>query len=237
MKPSSCFFVTLCSILAASFGTGCGSGSEPDSSGVEGENLEAGVNIIEWMGHSYRTVQIGNQVWMAENLRTAFFANGDGIPFGESKADWTSENRGAMGTIYELAGENLSKYGFLYNEEAVVDARGLCPTGWHIPSDAEWKELANYLGGEDVAAYAMKSAPTDSEPWNGSNTSGFSALPGGTRKDDGGYELKGYGGVWWTYPDPESLVFPRAILEDDSTLYEYTFDSTRGGFSVRCVQD
>ena len=134
-------------------------------------------------------------------------------------------------------GANLATYGRLYNFFAVSDSRGLCPTGYHVPSDEEWTVLENHLGGSSVAGTALKSSPSDTPAWDGDNSSGFSALPGGYRYYDGGIFLdQGYLGAWWSSSPDGAGAWFRYLYSGFSNVYR-TNDYTRYGFSVRCVRD
>lgn len=205
---------------------------------------------VEFNGYTYEVVPIGTQCWFRENLRSENYRNGDVIPGNLSNAAWTSTTTGAQ-TVYaegsievwddEVA--NLANYGRLYNWYAVDDARGLCPTGWHVPTDAEWTTLTDFLGYGGVAAGdAMKSSPWDSPSWDGTNESGFSALPGGYRYvygDDGGFVSEGYDGFWWSSsPDGSSYAWNRSLTSGYDGVYRGNFNSSlRFGLSVRCVRD
>ena len=248
MKSRSCvFLVSLCSILAVSFGTGCGSGADPAKSDAETESPDSEGIVRDGDGNEYRTVQIGNQVWFAENLRSSTYRNGDPIPGGLSDREWTSTSYGAQsvygegsstvshGSSDEVA--NLATYGRLYNWYAVNDPRGLCPTGWHVPSDEEWTVLENHLGGVSVAGTALKSLPSDRPAWDGDNSSGFSALPGGYRFDNSGdFQKQGNKGYWWS-SSPEGANAWSRYLESGNSVVNNPCWRTQYGFSVRCVRD
>jgi uncharacterized protein (TIGR02145 family) len=203
----------------------------------------AEVVVRDGDGNEYRTVQIGNQVWFAENLRSSTYRNGDPIPGGLTDEEWTSTTSGAQtvygeGTTDVLQGsadevENLEKYGRLYNWYAVNDPRGLCPSGYHVPSVADWQKLVDELGGEEVAGEALK----DDRKWDGNNSSGFSALPGGFRYYASGYfYYQGYYGYWWSSSPDGTLAWYRFLFSGYSNVFRSSF-STRYGFSVRCVRD
>ena len=140
-----------------------------------------GSTAVTFDGHTYALVGIGNQCWFKENLRSDNYRNGDGIPGNLADSQWTTTTSGAQtvygeGTSYVSHGSsdevaNLAAYGRLYNWYAVNDARGLCPVGFHVPTDSDWTALENALGGLSEAGTALKSSATDSPPWDGSNTS------------------------------------------------------------------
>jgi uncharacterized protein (TIGR02145 family) len=207
-----------------------------ESSGREAEKTELSSKVQDIDGNVYRTVRIGNQVWMAENLRTTRFRNGDKIPGNLSDDQWSSTTSGAQ-AVYENNSSNLSTYGRLYNWYAVKDSRGLCPAGWHVPSDAEWTELERSLGGEEVAGTAMKSSKRDYPAWDGSNTSGFSGLPGGYRGyASGNFRDQGVSGNWWSSSPFGSHAWYRDLYSGNSSVHRVS-SSAGNGFSVRCVRD
>jgi uncharacterized protein (TIGR02145 family) len=193
-----------------------------------------------WMKHQgvvYELILIGDQCWFAENLRSENYADGTPIPGSLTDFEWTITTSGAQ-TIYDNNDENLAIYGRLYNWYAVDDARGLCPGGWHVPTDEEWTTLTTELGGESVAGDQMKSSSSDSPAWDGSNSSGFSALPGGWRYYNDGYFYDGGGiGYWWSAsPYGSSNAWYRYLYSDFDDVLRGN-PSTRFGFSVRCVRD
>ena len=124
---------------------------------------------------NYTTTFINGTLWMAENLRTTHFSNGDPIPYIEWDDGWTYNYEPAYANYNEESG-NAETYGKLYNQFAVDDERGLCPANWHVASQAEYIELAEYLGGEHIAGYRMKD-----DTWDGDNQVNFSGLPAGCR--------------------------------------------------------
>jgi len=190
-------------------------------------------------GNSYETVTIGKQVWMAVNLNTSKFRNGDSIPEAKSALDWekaANEGKPAWCYYFNYTSKGLV-YGKLYNWFAVTDKRGLAPEGWHIPTDVEWDKLAAALGGNAAATRKLKSKTGWDDETNGSNESGFNGMPGGKRTADGEFEDEGAYGYWWSSTaENEGLAFNRNLNSDD-----FAFDrasSFKGaGFSVRCVKN
>jgi uncharacterized protein (TIGR02145 family) len=205
-----------------------------------------GASTVTFDGHTYALVAIGNQCWFKENLRSDNYRNGDAIPGNLTDSQWVSTSLGAQAvygegtsTVYQGSSDevaNLATYGRLYNWYAVNDARGLCPTGFHVPSDGEWTVLENALGGSSVAGTALKSSAADSPPWDGSNSSGFSALPGGYLYYDGYFSNLGYDGYWWSSSPLDSNAWSRYLYSGGSTVY-LNYANVRDGFSVRCVRD
>ena len=161
-------------------------------------------------GRTYKTVKIGKQVWMAENL--AF------------------DYKGSF--CYDNKLENADKYGLLYNWETAMK---VAPPGWHLPSNEEWTELADYLGGNDKAGKKLKAV----NAWNNDSTNevGFTALPGGRRYTDGSfYDVGGYGFWWSSSPDGSSYAWRRRLSTGGSALDRFS-GSRQSGFSVRLVRD
>jgi uncharacterized protein (TIGR02145 family) len=194
--------------------------------------------------NTYATVQIGTQCWTQSNLKVSKYRNGDNIPTGLSNAAWQNTLSGAY-AIYNNDVANDALYGKLYNWYAVMDSRGLCPTGWHVPSDGEWTTLTDFLGGESVAGGAMKSTATQPTPggWNAPNTgatnsSGFTGLPGGFRDPLGGFDYLGVNGVWWSSSDAGSgSAWRRFLHYNYASAIRSLKVSHRYGHSVRCVRD
>jgi uncharacterized protein (TIGR02145 family) len=235
--PMRGFFGAMCSLSVVSFGTGCGSVADLTKSAENVESRGALGVVHDGDGAAYRTVQIGNQVWMAENLRTSVFANGEKIPLVISRESWANEDGGSMYCLHANEVANEATYGGLYSFAAVVDERGLCPTGWHVPTDKEWNSLVKFLGGKKVAGDAMKAAPTGALPWDGTNSSGFTALPNGFRGNPSGlFFFRGSNGFWWSSSTRGAYAWIRHLGSESSVVYRDKFN-TRYGISVRCVQD
>jgi uncharacterized protein (TIGR02145 family) len=191
----------------------------------------AGTERVTFDGYDYRTVAIGDQCWFAENLRSDNYRSGAAIPGNLTDIQWTATTAGAQ-AVYKNDPKHLSTYGRLYNWYAVNDARGLCPSGWHVPSDEEWTVLTDGLGGEEVAGKKLKTSS-----WGGTNASGFSALPGGDRLNDpGNFDDLGDFGFWWGSSPSGSGAWYRFLYSGFSSVDRYAY-YVRGGFSVRCVRD
>ena len=203
-------------------------------------------------GNVYATVTIGDQVWMAENLKATHYRNGDAIPNVTDNTEWTNLTTGAY-CEYDNSSDNVAMYGRLYNGYAVDDSRKLAPEGWHVPTDAEWKQLEMALG--------MSQSEADDAGWRGTNEgsklagradlwsdgglenntefgiSGFSALPGGYRGYDGTFGDKGdYAGFWSSPVDYSGNAWGRSLGYDRSGVYR-SYNTKQNGFSVRCVRD
>jgi uncharacterized protein (TIGR02145 family) len=181
---------------------------------------------------------IGTQTWTAKNLNVATFRNGDPIPEAKSPKEWkaASDNKQAAWCYYENDPKNGTKYGKLYNWYAVNDSRGLAKAGWHIPTDEEWTVLFDFLGGNDAAGKKMKRNSGWLANGNGTNSSGFSGLPGGYCSYDAKFLSVGYDGFWWSSSKvDESYAWSRRLNCNFSSRnrFKYLFNF---GFSVRLVK-
>jgi uncharacterized protein (TIGR02145 family) len=192
-----------------------------------------GATTVTFDGYTYALVAIGTQCWFAENLRSDTYRNGDAIPGNLAHSQWALMGSGAQ-AVYNYDEGSLANYGRLYNWFAVNDPRGLCPSGFHVPSDGEWMVLENALGGSSGAGMELKAA---SPSWDGTNSSGFSALPGGERDyADGGFHGKSYNGSWWSSSPYGSGAWFRSLNSGYSQLFRNNLN-IRYGFSVRCLRD
>ena len=230
-----------------------------DGSCVYGPPECGGATTVTFDDYTYDLVAIGSQCWFAENLRTEHYANGDAIPGNLTDSEWTSTSSGAQtvygegsSTVYSGSEDevtNLETYGRLYNWYAVDDSRGLCPSGWHVPTDGEWMTLemelgmtsseANSTGGRGTDQGAqMKSSSSDEPSWNGTNTSGFSALPGGLRYGSNVYfGNEGLYCLWWS-ASPDGMSGPwYRFLYSGHDVVERSSSFLHFGFSVRCLRD
>ncbi len=193
-------------------------------------------------GNAYKTIKIGDQIWMAENLKTSKYNDGTEIPNVIDDEEWETLTEGAY-TYYNKDANHNATYGKLYNWHAVNTGK-LCPQGWHIPTDAEWTQLINYLG-EDEAGQKMKSTGNSTDGtglwdkdlgYEGTNESGFSGLPGGHRYGDGSYGMGAYGGWWSSTEGGTDLAWGMLLFYDynevDSEEYNKNY-----GFSCRCARD
>jgi uncharacterized protein (TIGR02145 family) len=205
-----------------------------------------GTSTVTYDGYNYATVQIDSQCWFKENLRNDDYNDATAIPGNLDDATWTTTTSGAQtvygeGSSYVSSGSsdeaaNLATYGRLYNWYA-VNTGMLCPTGWHVPTDAEWTTLEDTLGGSLVAGTALKVTSSNTPAWDGSNTSGFSALPGGYRYyDDGYFYDQGSYGSWWSSSPNGTDAWCRDLISGNSDVSRLS-DYTRYGLSVRCLQN
>ena len=194
-------------------------------------------------GNLYNTITIGTQVWTVENLRTTKYRDGTIIPNVTDNTAWYNLSTGAY-CDYDNNPANVAMYGRLYNWYAVNDARNLAPTGWHVASYSEWyTTLPNALGGCNVAGKKLK----DNVLWNGDNSSGFKALPAGTRITGSGsngpfalFSAMGLYGYWWTTTTPSNpnnaWFFEQDANESSCGLSNPNYNK-KTGYSIRLVKD
>jgi uncharacterized protein (TIGR02145 family) len=249
---------------------GCGTVNATGSITVTAFNCGT-ATVLDGSGNSYNTVAIDNQCWTRENLRTRYYNdNITEIRFDKSGGvtgdkPWNTHTWSGSGlkygayTLYahDSTGtpSNLSIYGYLYNWYAVAgiitnggtSTKNICPVGWHVPSDADFTALTTYLGGESVAGGKMKSTGTaywDSPNIDATNSSGFSALPGGYRDYDGRFvSLKGTASFWSASVDVSAFnplildPWKRDLGNYFNSVYRGQVDGKDNGFSVRCLKD
>ncbi len=188
-------------------------------------------------GNVYDTVVIGTQVWMVQNLKTTHYNDGSAIPTGLSDIDWSSTTDGAY-AIYDNNAVNDTIYGKLYNWYAVNTGK-LAPAGWHVPSDSELITLTTYLGGLYIAGGALKATTLWSSPNTGAtNSSGFTALPAGTRFNNGSFTTMGEDCAFWSSTEFDSNdAYFHSLSFAQPSISRFTYGSKISGFSIRCVRD
>jgi uncharacterized protein (TIGR02145 family) len=208
---------------------------------VHNPNLTYG-SMTDQQGNVYKTIVIGNQEWMAENLKTSIYRNGEPIATNLTFQEWLNSAITQIGAwaFYYNNSQYDCPYGKLYNWYAVSDPRHVCPSGWHEPTDGEWTTLTDYLGGESVAGGKMKS--TGLQYWISPNTdatneSGFSGLPGGSRFSLGEFSNIGLNGMWWSSSENAiAYGWDRSLNYEDANAVRFPPNKTNGSF-VRCVRD
>ncbi|MBL7903915.1 MAG: fibrobacter succinogenes major paralogous domain-containing protein [Bacteroidales bacterium] len=197
------------------------------------------MSCIDIDGNAYPTTSIGNQVWMAENLRVTKYRNGDPIPNVTGNTAWEALTSGAW-CWYDNNQVANSKYGALYNWYAVTDSRGLCPEGWRTPTDEEWTTFITMLGGANVAGGKLKAT---SPLWiapntDATNSTGFSALPGGERRPWGAFNSKNESGNFWSSAEiTATTVWYRLVGYNIGDILRYSSEGKTAGYSVRCLKD
>ena len=194
---------------------------------------------VEMDGYTYSAVEIGDQCWFAENLRTTVYADGTVIPEETDNAAWSVLSTGAR-CDYDNDASNVATYGRLYNWYAVTDAAGLCPAGWHVPTDDEWTALETYLqanGHSGAEGTVLKSTSGWNDSGNGTDDFGFSALPGGRRNRYGGsFDHAGLIGNWWSSSLSGGDAWYRNLNVYVPNFLRVSYDPGIG-FSVRCLRD
>jgi len=199
-----------------------------------------GTTVSDIDGNVYHTVTIGSQVWMVENLKTTKYRNGDPIPNVTVHETWISINTGAYCWYKNDAATFKATYGAIYNWFAVADNRNIAPVGWHVPTDVEWTTLTDFLGGQSVAGGKLKETGTShwvSPNTGATNSSGFTALPGGTHDSYAAFYSEGEYGNWWssTARDEWNAWYLRVEYRRDATTLNQYYK--QNGWSVRCVKD
>jgi uncharacterized protein (TIGR02145 family) len=195
--------------------------------------------ITDKDGNVYTSVIIGTQEWMAENLKTTKYNDGTDIPLVTDDHEWIELTTGAYCWYNNDAATYKTPYGALYNWYAVNTGK-LCPTGWRVPTNAEWSQLTDFLGGDDIAGGKLKESGTTH--WNSPNTgatneTGFTALPSGYREYHGTYNYVGYNGYWWSSQEGSTThAYGRGMYYDISDIYICYFPKLYG-WSVRCLRD
>lgn len=231
----------------------------------EKDNNESLV-VTDFDGNSYKTVQIGNKIWMAENLKATHFADGTVIPLVENGIDWNAlgYTDKAM-CYYDNSIMNQDTYGALYTWAAAMngstsskanpsDVQGVCPDGWHLPSDDEWKELEMYIGMSqaEVDRYSFRGTNEGSKLAGGATlwvdgaleensafrSTDFMAIPGGYRTPYGGIfgQLGDIVNFWTATESGDTLALDRLLHFSFTEVHRFT-DSKKAGHSVRCIKD
>ncbi len=228
-----------------------GCSGENDVNGNDQPQLETGA-VLDADENVYTTVKIGDQWWMAENLRVTVYLDGSVIPDVQDDTEWLMAEGGAM--AYYDNNENLGKeFGALYNWYAVVDERGLCPDGWKVPSDDDWQILEKYLGMSEEAVLLEGLRGTDqggmlkdtgTQLWNipnagATNETGFTALPAGSRQVEPivFFDFLGEDTYYWTVTGyDENNAWNRGLTFKTEGIFRYSVNK-RIGYSVRCLME
>lgn len=186
-------------------------------------------------GNTYATVVIGTQEWMTENLRSAKYNDGSAISNVTADSLWAGTKEGAYAWFNNDSSGDKAKYGAYYNWQTVASGK-LCPAGWHVPTDKEWRTLTTYLGGETLAGSVLKSQSGWKSGGNGTNTSGFNAVPYGYRNTKGLFTSQGSSSYFWSSTENNTNAWYSVLFSKDGTAYKY-FGPKESGFSVRCVKN
>jgi uncharacterized protein (TIGR02145 family) len=191
-------------------------------------------------GNTYKTVTIGTQVWMAENLKTTKYRNGDPIPNVTENLQWKNLTTGAF-CNYNNDNKVGTNYGRLYNSYAVYDNRNIAPTGWHVASNSDWENLENYIGGQFTGGVRLKEIGTKhwiSPNQDATNETGFTAIPGGLRESGVCYGI-GEIAIWWSSTTSSTLGWGIgwSLSYVDNGLGLGSLFEGNIGTSIRCVKD
>ena len=194
---------------------------------------------VTFWNYNYPTTAIGDQCWFSENVRTTQYLDGSAIQEVTDGATWSGLSTGGR-CGFDNSEANVSAYGYLYNWHAVNQSSGLCPAGWHVPTDDEWTDLEAYVTSEGFVGTegtALKAASGWDNNANGSNDFGFSGLPGGYRNTNtsGDFDKEGELGWWWSSTPDGSNAWYRDL--SSNSVLDRTLGNPRYGFSVRCVKD
>ncbi len=216
-------------------------GISGNNGGLGNQYFTPGQGVTDIDGNDYPSIMLSNgQEWMAENLRTTTYANGDPIPTFPNPDLWSIQTSGAWVLYNNDEQYEGHPYGLLYNWYTAVDERNVCPSGWHVPDEQEWNALASLLGGSFIAGGKMKSTGLefwDSPNLDASNLSGFNGLPAGARLFNGTFGLEGIVGCWWsTAENDANTAWPRAVDFEDGVLGRVS-DPKPDGYSIRCLKD
>ena len=211
---------------------------------AETSSVKYGEGVTDIDGNVYQSVIIGTQEWMSENLRTTKYSDGTAIPNVTDNDEWSNLSTGAWSHYDNDSSQYDATYGKLYNWYATSDSRNLCPTGWHVSTDFDWGVLTDYLGanghnGTEGTALKATSGWNEynGQRINGTDDYGWNGLPGGRRKVDGSFYIRGYTGHWWSSSEtygslahPFNLNFNYGTVSKSGYYKEF-------GFSVRCLRD
>jgi uncharacterized protein (TIGR02145 family) len=191
-------------------------------------------SITDIDGNTYKTIQIGTQTWMAENLRTTKLNDSQIIPLVSDNVEWNNLPSPGYCWYYNDAATYRNAFGAMYNWFTVKTAK-ICPVGWHVPSATEWQSLMTFLGA-NIAANKLKEAGINhwESPNDATNETGFTALPGGERLRDGKFIAIGERGHWWSSNGDWQYGYEWSIWEHyDMQQYYYP----ESGISIRCIKD
>jgi uncharacterized protein (TIGR02145 family) len=195
-------------------------------------------------GNTYKTIQIGTQEWMAENLRVSRYNDGTEIPEIKDADGWKALTGDGF-SVYENDQNCFHLFGCLYNYFAAVNEKDLCPSGWHVPTVNDFTTLEIFLGGASIAGGKLKEK--GASHWGetnrlSTNESGFTALPGGVRDHFGSYysmgdRIIGGAGYWWTSTETDNLAWSYSLGCESNSVFKTPLAFKSNGFSIRCLRD
>ena len=228
LTPNTTYYVRAYAINTA----GTAFGNELTFTTLQNGSNQGYITDID--GNIYDTINFGTQTWLKQNLKVTKFSNGDAIPLISDTTQWSNLTSAA----YSISENNVTysiTYGKLYNFYVVSDTRNVCPSGWHVPTSLEWNTLETYLGGAALAGGKMKDNSLTywlSPNTGASNSSQFTALPGGKRGSDGTYTSPGSNAYWWT----STSNYYRRIDNNSAEIFTSTHN-VKNGLSIRCVKN
>jgi len=187
-------------------------------------------------GNKYETIKIGTQLWMVENLKVTHYRNGNVIPDIQDSTIWAGYSMAAF-CIYDNDINNQNLYGNLYNWYAVTDSQNIAPEGWHVPSDNEWQILSDFLGGDSIAGFYIKSNSGWANNGEGAANGVFSAFPAGYRTGNGTFQNIGRNTRFWSSTQNDEIRAWHRRLASNNSILERRFGGMQGGYSVRCIKD
>ena len=256
VKSSSSFVESSSSAKSSSSSAESSSSSQIGCKTETEDNCEYGELVDDRDGQTYKTVKIGDQWWMAENLNYAYIDD----PF-----DYEGVTSDSTSWCYDNVPVNCDKYGRLYTWSAAMDSagrwstngkgcgydstcspagiiRGVCPEGWHLPNITEWEILFNAAGGKDIAGKNLKSTSGwidyEDESGNGTDAFGFSALPAGSRNKYGIYNYEGISALFWNSTEDDSNYAYEVFLLHLTGAADLSSSNVKyNAFPVRCIQD
>jgi uncharacterized protein (TIGR02145 family) len=202
-------------------------------------NSPSNPTVTDHDGNVYHTVNVNTQSWMVENLKTITYNDGSPITLVEDTTDWAGRTTEAYCWYKNDEATNKNTYGALYNFYAVNTGK-LCPAGWHVPSQNEWEMLITNLGGDSLAGGKLKESGTDhwvSPNTGADNSSGFTALPGGSRYSNGGFYLNGKYGWYMSKTESDANNSWHVYMQYNTQAIVGKAGSKKDGFSVRCIKD
>jgi uncharacterized protein (TIGR02145 family) len=225
--------------LLSDFGTDCVASDDPETA-----EWTCG-DPVNYHGYDYATVQIGEQCWFAENLRSELYQNGLPIPGGLDNEQWSTTSVGAQ-SIGPIESNPLT-HGRLYNGYALLSANGICPNGWGVPADEDWITLETHIGmtygfydygwrGNQLIGYDLKASANDNPQWNGTNLYGFSATAGGYRNSNGETGGGWSYGYWWSSSEAANNIIWRGLYSASGDIGRNEQEKNFG-YSVRCIKD
>jgi len=237
-------FITILTVLI--LGMGCQKNNPPLYNELNGRSTaifnpdKKYGKVSDIDGNVYKTIVIGKQTWMAENLRVTHFRNGDAIPNITDNDKWSIQEVGAYCNYNNIENlDTIATYGRLYNWYAASDSRNIAPKGWRVATPEDWNILIEYLGGDALAGGKLKEAGNEhwESPNEADNSSGFTAQPGGWRHFENHMQAFSLYGIWWTSGQngPESAANLQLFSWSTNALKGFNYKLN--GYSIRCIKE